>query len=358
MVHRILSVNPGSTSTKVALYSDENPVFVSNIVHRSKELDSCVKITDQLCFRLDKVMEVLSKKRVSLQTLSTVVGRGGLLPPIDAGGYLVNESMKKLLLGDKLGVHASNLGALIADAIAKPLNIPAFIYDAVSADEFNDLARITGIPEIKRQSFCHVLNSKAMCRKYALMHQKRYEDLTLLAAHLGGGISISAHQKGRIIDSISDDGGPFAPDRSGCVPLNYIVDLCFSGRYTESEIKKKIRGGGGLKALLGTADCEKVEKRIAMGDKYAMLVYQAMGYQIAKGIGNLCTVFDYPIDAIILTGGVAYSDIMIKMVTDRVKFIAPVEVLPGENEMEALTLGVLRILRGEEAAKEYIYHQL
>lgn len=177
-------------------------------------------------------------------------------------------------------------------------------------------------------------------------------------AHLGGGISISAHQKGFIIDSISDDGGPFAPDRSGCVPLNYIVDLCFSGQYTRAEIKKKIRGGGGLKALLGTADCEKVEKRIAEGDEYAMLVYQAMGYQIAKGIGNLCTVFDYPIDAIILTGGIAYSDMIIKMVTRRVEFIAPVTVLPGENEMEALTLGALRILRGEETAKEYIQYEL
>lgn len=352
MIYRILSINPGSTSTKVALYENEEPHFVTNIVHTAKELADYDKITAQLAFRRDRVVEELENKRVEMGGLSAVVGRGGLLPPVHAGGYLVNRVMKDLLLGDQLGAHASNLGALIADAIASPLGIPAYIYDAVSSDEFNELARITGIPEITRRSYCHVLNSKAMCRKYAAYHGKAYEDLNLLVAHLGGGISISAHQKGLIIDSISDDGGPFAPERSGSVPLNYIVDLCFSGRYTEAEIKKKIRGGGGLKALLGTADCREVEERIALGDDYANLVYRAMGYQIAKGIGNLCTVFDGPIDAIILTGGVAYSEMMSNMIIRRVEFLAPVAVMPGENEMESLSLGALRILRGEEEARE------
>ncbi|MFA7659760.1 MAG: butyrate kinase, partial [Anaerovoracaceae bacterium] len=242
----------------------------------------------------------------------------------------------------------------IAASIAEPLGIPAYIYDAVSSDEFCDLARVTGMPEFTRRNFSHVLNAKAMGRKYAKKADGSYSDYNLIIAHLGGGISISAHQKGRIMDSISDDAGPFSPERSGSMPLNFIVELCYSGKFTREEVLRKIRGGGGLKAHLGTADCREIEKRIVAGDEYAKLIYEAMGYQIAKGIGNICTVFDGPIDAIILTGGVAYSKMITEMVTKRVDFIAPVVLFPGENEMESLTLGALRILRGEESAKEYI----
>ena len=352
MAYKILSVNPGSTSTKVALYEDERELFTAGIIHSTKEIAVYEKIREQLAFRLNEIRSKLEEESVDYHKLSAVVGRGGMLPPVHGGGYLVNQAMINLLLGDQLVDHASNLGGLIAYDIARPLRIPAYIYDAVSSDELSDWARITGIPEINRQSFCHVLNSKAMGRKYAKKRGGKYEDYNLLIAHLGGGISISAHQKGKIVDVVSDDGGPFSPERSGSVPLGYIVNLCYSGLYSKKEIMKKIRGGGGLKAHLGTSDCEEVEEMIALGDSYAELIYQAMGYQIAKGIGNICTVFDGPIDAIILTGGIAYSPMITTMIRQRVEFIAPVVIMPGENEMESLTLGALRILRGEEKARE------
>lgn len=353
MVFKILSINPGSTSTKVALYEDENELYCTNIEHNTEELKGYGRITEQLDFRSNAVRKEIARQNTNLSELSAVVGRGGMFPPIYAGGYLVNENMKRMIYSDKVVDHASNLGALIAVAIAEPLGIPAYIYDAVSADEFSDLARVTGFPEYYRRNFCHVLNSKAMGRKYAKERGGDYKDYNLTVAHLGGGISISAHQKGRIIDSISDDGGPFSPERSGSVPLNFIVELCYSGKYIKEEVLRKIRGGGGLKAHLGTADCREIEKWIAAGDEHARLVYEAMGYQIAKGIGNICTVFEGPVDAIILTGGVAFSKMVTDMVIKRVSFIAPVVVYPGENEMEALTLGALRILRGEETAREY-----
>lgn len=355
MTSFIVAINPGSTSTKIAFFEGEQEKFNSNISHSTQELAKFERITDQMDFRSERIQQELIDHQVDLSQLSAVVGRGGMLPPVKAGGYLVNDRMKSLLLGETLPEHASNLGALIAERIASPLGIPAFIYDAVSADEFSDGARITGIPEILRQSFCHVLNSKAMGRKYAKSIGKRYEELNLLVAHMGGGISISAHQKGQIVDSISDDAGPFAPERSGSVPLSYIVDMSYSGAYTQKEIMRKIRGSGGLKAHLGTADCREIEGMIAEGNDYAKRVYEAMSYQVAKGIGNLCTVFDGPIDAIILTGGTAYSSMQIELVKKRVGFLAPVVVLPGENEMESLAFGALRILKGEEEAHEFSY---
>lgn len=354
MVYKILSINPGSTSTKVAFYEDEKEIFCSNIEHSAIELQGYGEITCQLDFRKRTVLDVIAENRLDLNTLAAVVGRGGMFPPLSAGGYIVNEAMRQMIYSDKVRDHASNLGALIAASIAEPLGIPAYIYDAVSSDEFCQLAKITGMPEFTRRNFSHVLNSKAMGRRYAADKGGSYKDYNLLVAHLGGGISITAHQKGRIVDSISDDGGPFAPERSGSLPLDFIVDLCYSGKYTKADVRRKIRGDGGLKAHLGTADCKQVEDMIAQGDDYAKLVYEAMGYQIAKGIGNICTVFDGPIDAIILTGGVAYSNMIIQMVKNRVSFIAPVVVYPGENEMESLTLGVLRILRGEEEVGRYL----
>ncbi len=354
MPYRILSINPGSTSTKIALYEDEKELYSVNIEHSMDELKGYGKAAEQLDFRTKAVLSEMKKQNTDLSKLSAVVGRGGMFPPVSAGGYLVNENMKRMIYGDKVVDHASNLGALIAASIAEPLGIPAYIYDAVSSDEFCDLARVTGMPEFTRRNFSHVLNTKAMGRKYAKERGGSYSDYNLIIAHLGGGISISAHQKGRIVDSISDDGGPFSPERSGSLPLNFIVELCYSGKFTKGEVLRKIRGGGGLKAHLGTANCREIEERIAAGDEHANLIYEAMGYQIAKGIGNICTVFDGPIDAIILTGGVAYSKMIIEMVTKRVDFIAPVVLYPGENEMESLTLGALRILRGEETAKEYI----
>jgi len=353
MSYTILAINPGSTSTKLALYRDEQPL-IHDIAEHSDEDFACFQdIIDQLEYRTEIVYSILSKNHVDLSLIQAVVGRGGLLPPVNAGGYLVTPALKQLITSGKLSPHASNLGALIADKIADPLGIPAYIYDSVSSHEFNDIATITGIPEYRRYSQCHVLNSKAMGRKVAEKYGQRYEDLNLIVAHLGGGISIGIHEKGRIIDSIGDDSGPFSPERTGSVPLMYIIDLCYSGKYTRKEMIRKIRGLGGMKAHLGTHDCRQIEKMISEGDEYAKLIYEAEAYQIAKGIGQLAPTLNGDIDYIILTGGIAFSEMMTKMITEKVKFIAPVEIMPGEVEMEALAMGALRILKGEEKASVF-----
>ncbi|WP_373483198.1 butyrate kinase [Acetobacterium sp.] len=344
----ILTINPGSTSTKIGVFENETEVFTQSVEHDSTILETFPTVNDQFEFRKKTVLEILTARQFNLHQLAAVVGRGGLLPPIHAGGYRVNQAMKDLILAGRLSPHASNLGALLADAIAGPLGIPAFIYDAVSADEMADVARVTGFPEIHRKSLCHVLNSKAMGRKYAKEMGKTYAEMNLVIAHLGGGISISAHKKGRIIDVIADDTGPFSPERSGGVPLLALVELIFSGDYQKNELLKKIRGQGGLKALLGTGDIREIEQRILSGDQKAKQVYAAQVYQIAKGIGEIAVVLKGEIDGIILTGGMAYSEKLTSMIKDYVTFLAPIKCLPGENEMEALALGGLRLLRGAE----------
>ncbi len=354
MSYRLLTLNPGSTSTKIAVYEDERELWRENIEHSNEDLARYETIDEQTKFRLDEISAALNRAGENLGSLAAVVGRGGLLPPVKAGGYLVNEAMKKRLKASQVGFHASNLGALLAAALAEPLAKPAYIYDAVSSDEMFDVARLTGIPEISRQSFCHVLNSKAMARKVAAKLGGRYEDMNFLVAHLGGGISISVHNRGRIVDSLADDAGPFSPERAGSLPVRYIVQLCYSGQYTEKEMLYKLRGKGGLKAHLGVHDCREIEKMIANGDQKAKLLYEAQAYQIAKGLGLLAPVLGGHFDAVILTGGLAYSQMLTSMVAELVKFIAPVEVMPGENELESLALGALRILRGQEQAHEYI----
>lgn len=351
--YRILVLNPGSTSTKVALYANETEAFREEIVHSQEELLECPTMISQLPMRMKAVRQVLQKRHLDLKALSGVVGRGGMIPGLGMGGYWVNDSLRRVIESGKLISHASNLGALMAWEIASPLGIPSMIYDAVSADSMMPVARITGMPEIRRESFCHVLNSRAMGRRYAESQGKQYEEMRLLVAHLGGGISISAHLGGAIVDVITDDGGPFSPERAGSIPILYIIDMCFSGMYTKDEIIRKQRGGGGLKALLGTSDCREIEQRIEQGDEYAKLCYQAEAYQVAKGIGNLAPALDCRIDAILLTGGAAHSEMLTGMIASYVKALAPVVVLPGENEMRSLALGMLRVLRGEEAASEY-----
>jgi len=349
----ILAVNPGSTSTKIAVYEDENEIFTETIRHKPEDLAPFAKITDQGEFRKKLTLETINKHGVDAARLDAVVGRGGQIFPIKAGGYRVNDLMKQRLLSGAFIEHASNLGALIADAIASPLGIPAFIYDSVASDEIYDIARVTGLPEIVRRPYSHVLNTRAMARKYAASLGRRYEDCSFLAAHLGGGISVNVHEKGRIVDSIESDGGPFSIERSGSVPLSYIVDMAFSGKYTRDEFIKKLNGQGGVKAHLGTNDMIEVEARIKAGDKQAELVYRALAYQVAKGIGEMSPVLAGKYDAIIITGGAAHSRLLTAWIQERVSFIAPVVVMPGENEMEALSLGALRILRGEEEAQEY-----
>lgn len=353
MSYKILAINPGSTSTKIAYYENENKVFSQSIGHDHKELEKFEKITDQFELRKKLLLDVVTYNKVNLNELSAVVARGGLIVPLKAGGYIVTEDMKDRIINGPIIPHASNLGALIADAIAKPLGIPAYIYDAVSSDEMDDFAKITGLPEIEKQSLCHVLNSKAMARKAAQEIGKNYNDCNFIVAHLGGGISISAHKKGRICDLIADDCGTFSPERAGSIPIVQMIDLCYSGKYTNKEMQKKIRGNGGLKALLNTSDAREVEKMIYNGDKKAEEIYYAMAYQIAKGIGQLSVVFKDNIDGIVLTGGVAYSEMLTNWIKEHVNFLAPVYILKGENELESLAFGALRILKNEEKAILY-----
>ena len=354
MTYKILSINPGSTSTKIAVYEDETPLFVTTVDHSIEELARFETLNEQLEMRKGYVLKALEEHGVRLSELSAVVGRGGLIAPLKGGGYLINKDMLDVLSSGRVKPHASNLGAPIAYAIAEPLGIPSYIYDAVSADELCDVARITGLPEILRESFCHVLNSKATARKVAKQLGGTYQDMNFIVAHIGGGISVSAHEKGRIIDVITDDAGPFSPERSGSVPLGYIIDICYHGGYTEKQLMDKLKKNSGIKGHLGTNDCREVERRIADGDEKARCVYEAQAYQIAKGIGEMAPPLCGKLDAVILTGGLAHSQYITTEITRRVRYLGQVIVVPGENEMEALTLGALRILKGEEPYTEYV----
>jgi butyrate kinase len=347
MAYNILVINPGSTSTKVALFENEQEIATKSIEHDQSELSRFEDVNDQLEFRADAVRKFISEAEIPPGSLDAVIGRGGMIVPIKPGGYLVDTRLKEKILSGDLMPHASNLGALIADRIAAPLGIPAYIYDAVASDEMEDIARITGVPEIIRQPYSHVLNTRAMARKYAESMGKRYEEVNVLVAHIGGGVSVNVHERGHIVDSIEDDGGPFSVERAGVIPLSYIIEMAYSGKYSKKELLKKLRGMGGIKAHLGTHDLREVERRIADGDEHAKKIYEALAYQIAKGIGELAPVLNGEYDAVILTGGAAHSTILTNWISKRVAFIAPVKILPGENEMEALAQGGLRLLKGE-----------
>lgn len=353
-MYKLLVLNPGSTSTKAAVYEDERQVLMTSIIHTNRELAPYPALNDQLDYRVGLVRSWLAQEGVDLHTLSAVVGRGGIIPNIVAGGYLVDEAMYDCLKNHPVFEHASNLGGMMARAFAQPLDIPAYIYDAVTSDELLPEARVTGFKEVTRTSFCHVLNARATSIKYAQAMGRKYEDMNLVVAHMGGGISISAHSHGRIIDSVSDDAGPFSPDRAGSLNLEYVLDMCYSGRYTRQEMMKKLRGEGGMSALLGTHDCREIERRIKEGDERAALVYKAQALQIAKGVGIMLGCFTELIDAVILTGGLANSKMLTDMVIGYLHNLCRVVVIPGENEMEALALGGLRILRGQE--QPHVFH--
>lgn len=353
MTYKILAINPGSTSTKLALYEDDKRILDHSLNHPPEELNKFSRIIDQYEYRKDAILKFLQDKGISIGELSAVVGRGGMLPPVEAGAYVINEEMLNRLKNNPVVEHASNLGAPIAYEIAKPFGILCCIYDPVTVDQLEDIARITGIPEVKRISFNHVLNSRATAIKTAEKLGRKYEDINFVVAHIGGGISVCIHSHGRIIDMLADDEGPFAPERAGRIPGKELINICFSGEYDKKEVTKKMRGNAGLKAHLGTHDAREVEKMIAEGDEKAKLIYEAMAYQIAKGIGEMATVVKGKVDAIILTGGIAYSTMMTDMIKERVEFIAPVIIMPGENEMEALAFGALRVLRGQEESREY-----
>jgi butyrate kinase len=359
---RLLVINPGSTSTKVALYEDEQPLFVETLRHSSEEISTFPHILDQYAFRLQAVLSLLEEKQIPLTSLSAVVGRGGLLRPISSGTYQVNEEMVAALgTRNKEREHASNLGALLAYDIASRVGVPAFIVDPVCVDEFDDLARVSGLPEIERKSLSHALNIKAVARLAAQDLGRLYRELNLVVVHMGGGISVTAHRRGRMVDvnQALDGTGPFAPERAGGLPVGDVVRICFGVspyeglHLTYEQMFKKLAGQGGLVAHLGTNSAVEVEKRIGAGDEHARLIYEAMAYQIAKEIGAMATVLCGQVDAIVITGGVAHSTVLLGWIQDRVAWIAPVLVYPGEDEMLALAQGTLRVLRGEENAQIY-----
>jgi butyrate kinase len=352
---RLLIINPGSTSTKIAIFDNEKPVLEQTLRHSNEELAPYATVIDQFEFRKNVILETLNANGINISKLSAVVGRGGLLKPMEGGTYKVNSSMLTDLKAAVMGQHASNLGAIIADEIAAQLGIPAFIVDPVVVDEMDEIARFSGMPDIKRVSIWHALNQKAVARRAAADLGKKYEDTNLIIAHLGGGISVGAHRKGRTVDvnNALDGEGPFSPERSGGVPIGGLMKLCYSGKYTIEEMKKKITGKGGLVAYLGTNDGREVVKMIEAGDKNAELIYKAMAYQVAKDIGACAAVLEGKVDAVCLTGGLAYDKLLTGWIKEMVSFIGDVRIYPGEDEMIALAEGGLRVLRGEEAAKEY-----
>jgi len=336
------------------LYEDEKELLVNTLDHPVEEIEKYEKIVDQFEMRKNIVLSFLKDSGYEPDMLDAVVGRGGMLPPVKAGAYRVNDLMVDRLKNRPLIEHASNLGAIIAYEIANLIDKPAFIYDSVKVDELNSIARISGMPAIPRVSTSHVLNSRAMAIKAARKYNRKLEEMNFVVAHMGGGISLSVYEKGRLTDIISDDEGPFSPERSGRVHCRELINLCFSGKYDKKEVVKMLSGNGGLKGYLGTVDAREVQKMIEDGNEEAGLIYEAMAYQRAKGIGELATVVKGRVDAIILTGGIAYSKMITDWISERVEFIAPVEIMAGENEMESLALGALRVLRKQEAARDYV----
>jgi butyrate kinase len=353
---RILVINPGSTSTKFAVYENDNALMNGNIRHTQSDLAAFTgrPILEQAGLRRTLIEEELRRVGIELPSITAVVGRGGLLRPLASGTYKVNRAMLDELREARRGEHASNLGAVIAHDIAIRLRADAYVVDPVSVDEWPDFVRLSGSPLLQRECLSHALNTKAVAKRYAAEQKQSYEDMRLIVAHLGSGISVSAHAVGRMIDvTNSREEGAFSTERAGTVPSMKLVELCFSGKYTAKQIETQLFREGGMQAYLGTKDLEEVERRIDAGGPTAVLVYRAMIYQIAKEIGAMATVLEGRVDAILLTGGMTKSTRFAAALAHFVEWIAPVTVYPGEDELQALAEGVLRVVRGEEKVKEF-----
>lgn len=351
---RILAVNPGSTSTKIAVYEETAPLLVHTIRHSVDELALYPRIIDQFEFRKNLVLDVLKERGIPF-SFDAIVGRGGLLKPIPGGVYEVNDAMLDDI-AHAMRTHACNLGCLIAAELAAALPAcRAFIADPGVVDELDEVARITGSPQMPRITIWHALNQRAIARRYAAGRRARYEELDLIICHLGGGISVGAHRQGRCIDvnNALDGEGPFSPERAGTLPAGQLIDLCSSGHYTKEELKKRISGRAGLAAHLGTTDIPAIIRRIEEGDSHAELVLEAMIYQVAKSIGAAAVALSGRVDAILLTGGMAHSEYVVSRLKARISFLAPVHVYPGEDELEALALNALGALRGELPIQVY-----
>ena len=353
---KILVINPGSTSTKVAVYEDEKPILLRNIAHSAEELAPFGNITEQQEFRRQLVLDELKMADISME-FDAVIGRGGLVKPISGGVYEINQRMlDDTLHGCVMHSHACNLGCLLAHEIAAQIpECRSFIADPGVVDELSPLARISGSPLMPRICIWHALNQRAIARRYARGIGKEYEDLNLIICHLGGGISVAAHEKGRAIDANNalDGEGPFSPERAGSLPAVDLIRLCFSGKYNEEELLKRIAGKAGLNAHLGTNNMREILKRIQQGDEHAQLIVDAMIYHIAKNIAAESAVLCGHVDAILITGGMAHSDYIISRLRKRIGFLAPVYTFPGEDEMEALALNALAVLQGKREAKIY-----
>ena len=349
---RILAINPGSTTTKIGVFEDERELFAATIDHDMRELAGCGRILDQFALRREAILSVLREKGQDPSAFDGVVGRGGMLGPVKAGAYRVNEAMKDVL-SRASKEHASNLGAFLASDIAALSGAPAWIYDGVSVDEMQPFARVTGIPGIERPSIGHALNMRAVAREWASGQGRAYEQVRVIVAHLGGGITLSLHLEGRMEDMISDDEGPFSPERAAAVPGRQIIRKIFGEGLDETGARNALQGrAAGLWGLLGTADTREVERRIDAGDREAAFYYKAMAFQVGKCIGQLAAEAYGRVDQILLTGGTAHSLRFTGWIKEQVAFIAPVTVLPGERELQALSLGALRVLQGREAAME------
>lgn len=352
----ILAINPGSTSTKIAVYDGEKKEFQKNLKHDVEEIKKFKCITDQYEFRRDIILKEVKEAGFNIADFKIIIGRGGLVKPIQSGVWGVNEAMLHDLRIGYAGQHASNLGGIIADDIAKQIpGVQAVIADPVVVDELEPFARVSGHPLIERKAIFHALNQKAIARQFAKDQNKPYESLNVIVVHLGGGVSVGAHKNGKIIDvnQALDGDGPFSPERSGGLPVGGLIEICFSGKYTKEQVKKMVVGEGGFVAYLGTNDALKVEQAAAAGDEKAAFYQSAMAYQVSKEVGAAAAVLKGKVDGILLTGGMAYGKDLVNDIKERVDFIAPVHVYPGEDEMGALAMNAYRVLKGETSILEY-----
>lgn len=350
-----LIINPGSTSTKIGLFEDETLLFDETLRHPTEEIAKYASIIDQKDFRKDIIINFLKEKDFDINSLDVIVGRGGMLKPIESGTYAVTDALLEDLKTGFQGQHASNLGGILAREIGDSIGVPSYIVDPVVVDEMEEVARLSGVPELPRTSVFHALNQKAVAKRYAKEIGKPYDSLNLIVVHLGGGVSVGPHKNGKIIDIFNalDGDGAFSPERAGAVPSGALIKMCFSGEYTEKEVYKKIVGNGGFNAYLGTNDMREVIKMIENGDEKARLVRDAFIYQLSKNIGAMSAVLHGKVDAIIVTGGIAYNQSVIDALKEYCGWIAPFVVYPGEDELLALAQGALRVINGEEAAKDY-----
>ena len=355
MAIKSLIINPGSTSTKIGVFEDENLLFEETLRHSTEEISQYETIVDQKDFRKKIITDLLASKNFDIHSLNVVVGRGGMLKPIPGGTYAVTDELLADLKKGVQGQHASNLGGILARELADSIGVPAYIVDPVVVDELMPIARYSGMPEIPRGSIFHALNQKAVAKRYAKEVGKPYESLRLIVVHMGGGVSVGAHEGGRVVDVFSafDGDGAFSPERAGGVPCGALVKMCFSGKYTEKEVYSKLIGKGGFNAYLGTNDMRDVTKRANEGDEKAAEAKQAFLLQVAKDIGSMACVLNGRVDQIILTGGIAYGKDVCEVLKERTGWIAPVTVYPGEDELLALSQGAMRVMNGEEKVMEY-----